>query len=206
MNIFYQVIAYFYDLIGVIYFRNNNSPRKAVLDAISERDTILDICTGTGTNAVNIAKTKTSAQIIGVDISKAMLKVAKEKARKSTIKNIKWYQMDASNLKFKKKLFDKVLLSLVLHEMNEELAAQIITEAKRVLKPNGEILITEWETSNSMWKRILFLPLQMLEPKSYHTFIKKDLYIYFRKYDLDIIEIKHCDYSKVIVLKQKNNI
>lgn len=83
MNIFYKVIAYFYDLIDVIYFRkNDNSSRKVVLDAISERDTILNICTGTGTNAVNIAKSKTSAKIIGVDISKAMLKVAEGKAQK----------------------------------------------------------------------------------------------------------------------------
>lgn len=35
MNIFYRVIAYFYDLMDVIYFRkNDNNPRKVVLDSI----------------------------------------------------------------------------------------------------------------------------------------------------------------------------
>lgn len=55
MNVYYKVIAYFYDLIDAIYFRkNDNSLRKVVLDAISERNTILDICTGTGTTSRRI--------------------------------------------------------------------------------------------------------------------------------------------------------
>lgn len=203
MNMFYKVIAYFYDLIDVIYFRNNNNPRNMVLDAISERDTILDICTGTGTNAVNIAKSKTSAKIIGVDISKAMLKVAKGKAQKLNLKNINLCQMDATSLNFKTNSFDKVLVSLVLHEVNEALAEQIILEAKRVLKSDGEILITEWEKSDGMWKKVLFLPIHLLEPKSYHAFMQKDLYSYFRKFGLEIVEMKHCEYSKVIVLKKE---
>lgn len=45
---------------------------------------------------------------------------------------------------FKTDSFDKVLLSLVLHEVNEVLAEQIISEAKSVLKSDGEILIAEW--------------------------------------------------------------
>lgn len=83
MNLFYKIIAKFYDLLDVIYFRDyENSPRKAVLDRISGDEKILDLCTGTATNAIDIAKTKTKTQIVGVDLSGDMLKVAKIKLRK----------------------------------------------------------------------------------------------------------------------------
>lgn len=45
--------------MDVIYFRNyEKSPRKAVLKSISVNEKILDLCTGTGTNAIGIAKEK----------------------------------------------------------------------------------------------------------------------------------------------------
>ena len=201
-NLFYKLISGVYDLLDVIYFRNYaNSPRKAVIEAISEHDKILDLCTGTGTNAINIAKANPSAEIIGVDLSENMLKVAREKADKADTKNIKLYKMDATKLDFKSNNFDKISLSLILHEMDDELRSKILNEAKRVLKKDGKIIITEWERSTKLSKRLLFMPIHLLEPKPYREFLKKDLYSYFAKYGLKIEKITHCDYTKVIVLK-----
>lgn len=140
--------------------------------------------------------------MIGIDLSESMLKVAKSKVKDAGLENIKLYRMDATQLKFKDHCFDKILISLVLHELDEELAGKVIMEAKRVLKDEGEIIITEWETSQQFWKRVLFMPIHCLEPKSYRKFIKKDLYSYFKKYGLNIQKIVHCDYTKVITLKK----
>ena len=112
--------------------------------------------------------------------------------------------MDATKLKFKDKCFDKILLSLVLHEIDDDLAENIIIEAKRVLKDYGEIIITEWERSKKWFNKILFLPIEVLEPKPYKSFISKDLKIYFEKYGLTVKSEKHCDYSKVLILKKIN--
>lgn len=203
MQVFYKIISKGYDLLDVIYFRNfKKSPRKAVLDRIYENEKILDLCTGTATNAITIAKKKTNAKIIGIDLSKDMLKVAQNKIRKNGLKNIRLFQMDATRLKFKSHCFDKILISLVLHELDEELAAKIITEANRVLKDDGEIIITEWEPSKQLSKRILFAPIHYLEPKPYRKFINMDLYSYFEKYGLSIQEDIHCDYTRVIILKK----
>ncbi|MBQ4522253.1 MAG: class I SAM-dependent methyltransferase [Lachnospiraceae bacterium] len=200
-NLFYKMIAGVYDLLDVIYFRNyEKSPRKAVLESISGNEKILDLCTGTATNAIRIAKEKPNTKIIGVDLSKNMLKVASNKVKKQGIRNVKFYPMDATKLKFKQNTFDKILLSLVLHELEEDLAGQMIVEAKRVLKDEGEIIITEWEPSRQKRKRLLFMPIHYLEPKSYREFIKKDLYSYFKKYGLEIKKYEHCDYTKVITL------
>lgn len=73
-NIFYKLIASVYDVFDVIYFRNyERSPRKSVIEAVSENDKILDLCTSTASNAINISKAMTSTSIVGVDLSENML-------------------------------------------------------------------------------------------------------------------------------------
>ncbi len=203
-KLFYNLTAWAYDLLDVIYFNNyDKSPRKAVLDAINPDDTILDLCTGTGANAVRIGAKIPNTRIIGVDLSQEMLKIARKKARKNAVHNSKLYQMDATDMRFKDKCFDKISISLVLHELDDELSKKLILEARRVLKDDGEIIITEWEPSKELWRRILFAPIAMLEPKPYKTFIKKDLAKYFKKFGLDIAETIHCDYSKVLRVKKE---
>lgn len=156
-EILYKIIAGFYDLLDVIYFRNyENSPRKVVLEAIGTYDKVLDLCTGTATNAIRISQHRPEAKIVGIDISKDMLRVAKGKLKKKNIQNVKLYEMDATNTKFKDESFDKVLISLVLHELEEPLAESILKEAMRVLKENGEIIVTEWEPSKAFGERSCF--------------------------------------------------
>ena len=169
MNIFYKLFAQFYDFIDVLYFQDYaKSPRKALLDRISGNEKILDLCTGTATNAIEIAKVKTNVQIVGVDLSDDMLRVAKNKVIRAA------------------------------------LTGKILNEAKRILKPHGEIIITEWEPSRRLLQKLLFLPVHCLEPKTYRDFIKKDLNRYFENYGLKIHRVKHCNYTKVIVLKNIN--
>lgn len=202
---FYKTMSMFYDLIDIIYFRNyNTSPRKVVFETIENGDSVLDLCTGTATNALKIAKANTQSKVIGIDLSKDMLGIAMEKAHKADLSNIKLYCMDATKLKFKDKCFDKILLSLVLHEIDDALAEDIITEAKRVLKDYGEIIITEWERSKKWFHKILYLPIEVLEPKPYKSFIRKDLKTYFEQYGLTVKSEKHCDYTKVLILKKTN--
>ena len=202
-KLFYKVMSGFYDLLDVIYFRKyETSPRKVVFDTIGKKDNVLDLCTGTATNAIAIAKKNPNAKIVGVDLSKDMLVVAREKVNKENLANVRLYRMDATQMNFKDESFDKVLLSLVLHETDEELAKKIIKEAMRVMKPDGELVVTEWERSDNFIKKILFIPIEILEPKLYKTFVTKDHKKYFKEFGLEQVECKHCDYSKVMRLKK----
>lgn len=203
---YYKLTAGAYDLLDIVFFRNQErSPRKAVVSCIGEKEEVLDICCGTGANAIRIAKERPDAKVIGADISKEMLAVAKEKRRKAGVKNLKFFHMDATKTEFKDACFDKISMALVLHEMPEELAGRVICELKRLLKDNGELLITEWEPSKIWWQKLLFLPIHLLEPKSYRILLKKDLKAYFHSFGLEIAEVKHCDYTKVLRIKKEKN-
>ena len=203
-ELFYNIIAKGYDLLDVVYFANEErSPRKAVLSRIREGESVLDLCTGTATNAIRIAELRPEVRIAGVDRAKNMLKAAERKIRKKGLTNIRLYSMDATRLEFKPKSFDKILISLVLHEMDNETVTKMMTEAERVLKDDGEIIITEWEPCRKAGMRLKFLPIHLMEPETYRRMIVTDMSYYFKRVGFRITEYDHCDYTRVIVLKKK---
>ena len=87
--------------------------------------------------------------------------------------------------------------------MDEGLAEKIMKEARRVMREDGRIILTEWEQSKTLKRKFLFMPIHILEPKTYREFIKKDLHQYFGKFDLEVEKEIHCNYSKVLILKKR---
>ena len=65
------------------------------------------------------------------------------------------------------------------------------------------IIITEWERSNDIMKKLIFFPVEVLEPKPYKSFVVKNLYSYLDELGLTVVEEVHCDYSKVLRLKKR---
>lgn len=205
---FYKGMAKVYDLLDVIYFRDkNHNPRIAVNDYIGPQDEmILDLCTGTAANAIAIAGRNRTATITGIDVSKEMLGIAEKKVKNSGFQNIHLDQMDATKMKFKDHTFNVILISLVLHEISEELADKILQEAKRVLKPGGKLLVIEWEkpqNPQNPCKKLLFYFIWKLEPKGFEDFLRLDMKDYFHRFGLQLYDIKHCDYTKVIDIRKE---
>lgn len=196
----YKGLSKIYDWLDVIYFRNKKrNPRTSLLDYINkEDDKILDICTGTAANVIAIANKYNNARVIGIDLSKEMLHIADKKVKEHGLNNIKLYKMDAAKTSFKDNYFNVIVISLVLHEISEELSDKILLEAKRILKPEGKLLVIEWEEPQNLIKKILFYPIKKLEPKGFEKFLRTDMISYFERYGLKISGIKHCDYTKVL--------
>lgn len=198
----YQGTSKIYDLLDIIYFKNNeHNPRRALLDFINKQDVkILDICTGTAANAIIIGMNNKNARITGIDKSPDMLRIANAKVKLNELTNIDLLRMDATRTAFDDSSFDVIIISLVLHEVSSELARKIITEAKRVLKPEGKLLILEWEEPQNIYKRLKFYLIRKMEPVGFERFLKMDMENYFKEFGLKITGLIHCDYSKVLCL------
>ncbi len=200
----YTIISKFYDLLDVIYFRDKGiNPRNAILKFIPDEPVmILDLCCGTISNTITIAKVKPKAKIVGIDRSDEMLKIAKKKIKKEHLKNITVENTDAANTRYPDESFDYLIIGLVLHEMETDLAGKILAEAHRLLKTNGKLIVLEWERADSFWKRLIFFPIKVMEPTPFKRFFAMDKPSYFRENYFEVKEQRHCDYSVVFEMEK----
>jgi len=84
---------------------------KKMLDLIDIKNpkaTILDLSSGTGNIAIEVAKKYSKATIYGVDLSDEMLQIAREKTAKENLDNIIYSVQDVENLQFENEKFDLI--------------------------------------------------------------------------------------------------
>lgn len=117
--------------------------RKKVVQkvAATHPKKILDIATGTGDLAIQLAKTK-ATEIIGVDISEGMMAVGRKKITKLKLNDqIELIFGDSEDLPFKDDHFDAITVAFGIR--NFEDLTKGLSEILRVLKPNGIFVILE---------------------------------------------------------------
>ncbi len=103
---------------------------------------VLEVGIGTG---ANLRYYDSNCKIIGIDLSREMLKKAERKA-KTLRKEIILKEGDAEKLHFKREKFDTVVDTLGLCTYPNPIRA--LKEMKRVCKKNGKILLLEHGISN----------------------------------------------------------
>ncbi len=101
---------------------------------------VLDIGTGTGRMAEIFAKN--AEQIVALDKSLAMLRVARAKLQHLPTGQVELVQGDFADLPFGSASFDTVLFHQVLHFA--QAPASVLVEAARVIKPGGRIAIVDF--------------------------------------------------------------
>lgn len=104
---------------------------------------ILDVGTGTGFVAVEVARLlREKGQVIGLDMSNAMLNLAAENAAARGVSAfINWRVGDAKNMPFETGEFDFVVSSGSLHHWDEP--HRVFDEIARVLKPGGGCMVRD---------------------------------------------------------------
>ena len=117
---------------------------KTALEVAKSRPkTILDLATGTADLAIALAKYNPQAHIVGMDISKKMMEIGKEKVKQQGLENqIELRLGDAASLPFDDNSFDVVTVGFGIR--NFENREQGLSEIHRVLKPNGHAVILEF--------------------------------------------------------------
>ena len=105
----------------------------------SSAGTILDVATGTGIVALDLARrTLHKGEVIGLDASRSMLKKAMEKAKATAFHNVQFILGDAHNLPFISNAFDLIILWQIMEYLRDPW--QAMKEIHRVLKPRGVII------------------------------------------------------------------
>ena len=118
-----------------------DSTLPAFLDAAKpgRADRMLDVGCGTGRFAITIAPLV--AEVVGVDLTLAMLEQARRSQADAKIANIRWQQADVTELPFSDGEFTLVTSRAMLHHVASP--ARVIAEMHRVCAPGGRIVITD---------------------------------------------------------------
>lgn len=140
----FDTISGEYDgLNRVISFGIDIKWRKKVVEIVkaTNPDSILDIATGTGDLAINLAETKAS-KIIGLDISSGMLDIGKTKITAKKLNDrIEMIIGDSENMPFEDNSFDAITVAFGVR--NFETLENGLKDILRVLKPGGTFVILE---------------------------------------------------------------
>jgi len=140
----YDRFARWYDYVeGVLDFLGVGRLRQGVFSEASGK--VLEVAVGTGKN---LCYYRSDCQIIAVDLSREMLKVARERAAKLNI-NAHFSLADAEALPFPDHCFDTVVSSLSTCTFPNPAAA--LQEMARICKLSGQILLLEHGRSDRGW-------------------------------------------------------
>jgi 2-polyprenyl-3-methyl-5-hydroxy-6-metoxy-1,4-benzoquinol methylase len=100
---------------------------------------VLDIATGPGYIAEAFAGAV--REVVGVDLTDAMLAIAKVRTKERGISNVTFRATDAQNLPFENGAFDVVVCRLALHHLLKPL--EVLREMARVCRVSGTVLVED---------------------------------------------------------------
>jgi len=132
---------------------------------INEHDVVLDVATGTGVIPLKLTEDeKNGLQIIGLDITEAMLRRGKKKIEENNLTSlIRLTCGDAMKMPFNQLSFDMVICGLAVHHMDVDL---LLSEMERILKFGGRISIADVGGS-AFWRLPVIRTILMAAAFSY---------------------------------------
>ncbi len=125
--------------------------RKDICELIKDRPvkTVVDLGCGTGRQCALLAEY--GFETYGVDLSGAMLKKARANSKETT-----YFQEDISRTHFLPHSFDCAVLSLVLHEHPSQMQNEILSEALRIIRPEGYLSLLDHGRVTDTGSRIMY--------------------------------------------------
>ncbi len=105
-----------------------------------QRGSILDLGTGPGYLPIQIVKRAPDVKVIGIDLSRKLIQMAKDNAQKAGFSSKLSFEVgNSASLRFKDASFDMVISTGMLHSLKKPVA--VLKEIYRVLKKGGEAWI-----------------------------------------------------------------
>jgi len=144
---------------------------------------ILDIATGTGDFALEATKIA-EVEIVGIDISEGMLRVARQKIKKKQLdQQVSLQKADSEDLPFEDATFDAAIVGFGVR--NFENLKKGLAEILRVIKPGGTFYVLEFSKPQQVpfkqvyrfyFKQILpFVGRLISKDKSAYTYLPESV-------------------------------
>ncbi|HEY3307481.1 MAG TPA: bifunctional demethylmenaquinone methyltransferase/2-methoxy-6-polyprenyl-1,4-benzoquinol methylase UbiE [Desulfuromonadaceae bacterium] len=140
---------------------------------------ILDVATGTGDVAIEIAKaTPASVKITGADFCKEMVELGKAKVALSEYaQKIELIVAPCEDLPFPENTFDSVTIAFGIRNVVDRKLG--MAEMRRVLRPGGRMIILEFSTPRSqLFRQIYYFYFRRLLPMVGGLFSRYNAYKY----------------------------
>lgn len=106
---------------------------------------------GCGEGYLTIEAARFARRVTAVDRSDAVLARARELARRRRLTNIRWKRGDIESLPLRDASVDLALLSQALHHADDP--ARAVSEAVRIVKPGGRVLVLDLRSHDQAWVR-----------------------------------------------------
>ena len=169
----WRILAPFYDTIAFPLKRLRRDVAK--LAGVGPGSRVLDVATGTGAQALAFAANE--AEVVGIDLSESMLRIARRKARG---RDVTFRVADARDLPFEDARFDVCCVSFGLHEMPVSVRQQALLEMARVTRPNGKLVIVDYALpENPIASKLVYHLVKLYERDNYAEFVRSDLHAMF---------------------------
>jgi ubiquinone/menaquinone biosynthesis C-methylase UbiE len=174
---YYNKFSRFYDRFVALHSRDAQGlARNFLADQLppAKGASVLDLCTGTATLLSYVqAKVGPDGQVIGVDFSHGMLKVAHEKTRR--LPNIGLVEADAGYLPFAAGTFDAITCSHAFYELKGDTQDRALREIVSALKPKGTFLMMEHDVPrNAIVRALFYLRLTFIGAGRAITFLRHE--------------------------------
>jgi ubiquinone/menaquinone biosynthesis C-methylase UbiE len=165
----WRLLAPFYDTIVFPLRRLRRDVAK--LAGVGPSSRVLDVATGTGAQALAFAET--GAEVVGIDLSESMLRVARRKAHG---RNVAYGVADSRELPFLDARFDVCCVSFGLHEMPVSVRQQALLDMARVTKKDGKLVIVDYTLPESpIASTLVYHLVKLYERDNYAEFVRSDM-------------------------------
>ena len=138
--------------------------RTALLNQVRPRDSdfIIDVGCGTGTFAMMLKRAAPRARIVGLDPDPSILAIAAAKAEASGVQ-IEWRQGFAHEAADQGELFDKVISSLMFHQVPIAQKRSGMAAMAAAVRAGGEVHIADYARQPSGMMRHMFGLVQRMD-------------------------------------------
>ena len=169
-----------------IKFHASTRNLKLVKSCLNPTDKVLDVGCGLGLTGEYL--TKKGFQVTGIELDSAVVNKTKKYA------SYEVHNGNATELQYKDSSFDAVIFMYVMHHIPIEKHKSVLSEAKRVLKSTGKIILIEPVVDSKFdfaWDKLFF------NDCFFHYFDVAGKFSLVKKGGMRIYEIKQKDISSL---------